>query len=107
MFWYPVIRYDRPPLRFADDPVRRPAPDDASGLVEPDDGAGRATLDGLAHIVVSFVIDDRQVVDHRHDARGVGSTAPAGIASDLAVFEDGVAFLQVSARDPQAMADRM
>jgi hypothetical protein len=58
--------------------------------------------------VIPVVIHDRQIVDHGYDTRWcVDRAAAAGVTANLAILNDYLAFFQVLAGHPQAMADRV
>ena len=59
-------------------------------------------------LMITVIVDDRQVVDHRDQAvRCIDGASAAGIAAYVAVIEYGVAVLEVHACDPQAMTHGM
>ena len=59
-------------------------------------------------IMITVVVDDRQVVDHcNQTVRCIDRTSAAGIAAHVAVIEHGLALLQVLAGDPEPVADGM
>jgi len=74
-------------------------------VVEPDDGAAGASLDGLLCAVVFSIIDHRQIVYHRDEVAGrIHGAFAAGRTSHPALFQNIVAGLQVFAVHPQPVA---
>lgn len=56
--------------------------------------------------MISRVVDNGQVVDHgNHTGWRIGGASTAGVTTDCAVVEHGLAFFEVLAGNPQAVTD--
>lgn len=76
-------------------------------LLQPDDGAGRTAVNGFTALPALAIMDDRQVMDHRNEVAAIHGALATGRAAHLAILEDLVTVLQVLARHPHLVADRL
>jgi hypothetical protein len=92
----------------ANDSARR-----ATGLrpffnIEPDNCAGRTTLDRASHVVVPVVVYDWQIVDHCNQiAWRVDGAFATGVTSHFTILDNRISLFEILARNPKPVTHRM